>query len=71
VVCVLEGGYHLARGLGNSVAEVVKELMTMADRTKVPQQSALLDDNLMSAVRVQAQLERMGYRVKTGATFPT
>jgi ActR/RegA family two-component response regulator len=30
----------------------------------------LLDDNLMSAVRVQAQLERIGYRVQTARNLP-
>jgi DNA-binding NarL/FixJ family response regulator len=30
----------------------------------------LLDDNLMSAVRVPAQLERMGYRVQIGRNVP-
>ncbi len=33
-------------------------------------QALLLDDNLMSAVRVQAQLERMGYCVQTGRNVP-
>ncbi|MDQ3813073.1 MAG: response regulator [Armatimonadota bacterium] len=30
----------------------------------------LLDDNLMSTMRVQPQLERMGYRVRTARTVP-
>jgi DNA-binding NarL/FixJ family response regulator len=39
-----------------------------ADATKL---ALLLDDNLMSAVRVQAQLERMNYRVRTERNVPS
>lgn len=40
--------------------------------TTAPEKSALLiDDNLMSAVRVQGQLQRAGYRVRATGVLPT
>ena len=44
--------------------------MAESQNTDTTKQALLLDDNLMSAVRVQAQLERMGYRVQTGRNVP-
>ncbi|HEX8234751.1 MAG TPA: hypothetical protein VF600_02250 [Abditibacteriaceae bacterium] len=44
--------------------------MTDAHNAAATKLTLLLDDNLMSTVRVQAQLERMGYRVQTGRNIP-
>ena len=45
--------------------------MTNGHETSTMPLALLLDDNLMSAVRVQAQLERMSYRVHTERNVPT
>jgi DNA-binding NarL/FixJ family response regulator len=44
--------------------------MTDTSETPTAALALLLDDNLMSAVRVQAQLERMNYRVRTERNVP-
>ena len=44
--------------------------MTESHDGAATKHALLLDDNLMSAVRVQAQLERMSYRVQTARNIP-
>ena len=46
--------------------------MSQESNEKQPQKSALLlDDNLMSAVRVEGQLERAGFLVHTKGVLPS
>lgn len=45
-------------------------MMSESHEGAATKQALLLDDNLMSAVRVQAQLERMSYRVQTARNVP-
>ena len=42
----------------------------MNEATKPEKSALLIDDNLMSAVRVQGQLQRAGYRVRASGVLP-
>lgn len=44
--------------------------MSSADETQEPMLALLLDDNLMSAVRLQRQLQEAGYQVTTARAVP-